>query len=250
MKAMANQEQSAARAVQKLPVGVPLQPSHQPAPERADVSPTLLRPAGDREKTPVPDVPVSEWLVRGPQHEPPRLEAFRAAEDARSVTPGDAMVDRLERAVAREVVTIRQLNAGSLTVVLRPDPQSEIVLSLRQQKGHVEASARCEPALFQALQRDWSGLQESLAQLNVRLLPLERGPAGGPPTPTTAENPGGSGEFAQWADRSSQQQSRPDRTPTWPGGEEEPTRLNPARHATHREVHPARSRATGWEVWA
>jgi hypothetical protein len=88
-----------------------------------------------------------------------------------------ATLDRVERLMLREITSIRQLGADSLTVVLKPDARTELVLQLQQRDGRLEAFVRCDAQAFDRFQRDWPQLQESLAQLNVRLLPLKENPS-------------------------------------------------------------------------
>ena len=248
MKREVHQEQSTARAVQKLPVGVPLEPLHKADAAAADGTAGAARLRVDRDRVGAIEVQAWEWMQRSPNADPVRAQRAQGLSGEKGAAQADALMDRLERSITREVVTVRQLNVDSMTVVLRPDPRSEIVLSLRQHNGQVEASARCGPATFQALNRDWSGLQEALAQMNVRLLPLEKSP--GPMPLPAQENAQSSGESAQLADRSTRHQDQPDRRTDHRGSDEPETEPNPQPPLASQPTRASRYPGSGWEFWA
>jgi hypothetical protein len=248
MKPEVYQEQSTARAVQKLPIGVPLEPLHKADPAAAEGTAGAARLRVDRDRAGAIEVQAWEWMQRSPNADPLRAQRAQGLTGEKGAAQADALMDRLERSVTREVVTVRQLNLDSMTVVLRPDPRSEIVLSLRQHHGQVEASARCGPATFQALNGDWSRLQEALAQMNVRLLPLEKSP-GLMPLPAQ-ENTQGSGESAQLADRSPRHQDLPDRRTDHRGSDAPDTEPNPQPPLATQPTLASRYPGSGWEFWA
>lgn len=250
MKSSLGQEQTAARAVQKLPVAVPIEPLTSSDHSVAYGANGLARPSMDRDRITPMEFQTWEGMQRSVSVDPLRVDKGQGVLDDR-MTASEPLAARLERAIMREVVSVRQLNADSMTVVLRPDPRSEIVLNLRQHQGQIEASARCESASFHVLNRDWAGLQESLAQMNVRLLPLERSPApAAPQNNPAADHPGGSGDSNHMADRSPRQHDLPERGTEHgrgdnPGNERKPS--PPVRPQTGRS---ARNPAAGWETWA
>jgi len=250
MKPTVNQEQSTARAMQKLPVGVPLEPLTKTSATAADGTAGGARLRVDRDRAAALEIQPWEWMQRGPSAESVRAERAQGLTGEKAAAYADALMDRLERSIAREVVTVRQLNVDTLTVVLRPDPRSEIVLSLRQRNGQVEASARCGSATFQTLNRDWSGLQEALAQMNVRLLPLEKSPGPLPLPQPGQDNPNGSGESAQLAGRFARQHDLPDRRTNHPASDEPSTARKSHLLAHPQPVRASRYPAPGWESWA
>ena len=250
MKPTVNQEQSTARTMQKLPVGVPLEPLTKSSATAADGTAGSPRLRVDRDRAAALEMQPWDWIQRGLSAESVRAERAQGLTGEKAAAYADALTARLERSIAREVVTVRQLNVDSLTVVLRPDPGSEIVLSLRQHNGQVEASARCGSATWQALNRDWSGLQEALAQMNVRLLPLEKSPGPMPLPQPGQDNPNGSGESAQLAGRFARQHDLPDRRTHHPASDEPTTerKSQPLAHA--QPVRASRYPAPGWASWA
>jgi len=108
------------------------------------------------------------------------------------------LANRLLPLVSTEVRLFKQAGPGELSVLLKPDLRTEIVLHLRTSAGRVEATVRCERGDFQTLNAEWSQLRESLAPQGVHLLPLVEPPsislprAGGPashPSLTSGDQP-------------------------------------------------------------
>lgn len=80
--------------------------------------------------------------------------------------------ERLLHLVQSEVQLVRSTKADRLSVVLRPDNDTEILLRLRVQDGAIEAHARCDRGNYAALNSQWGDLQEALSACGVRLAPL------------------------------------------------------------------------------
>lgn len=108
------------------------------------------------------------------------------------------LAHRLLPLVGTEVRLFKHAGPGELSVLLKPDLHTEIVLHLRMSAGRVEATVRCERGDFQTLDAEWGQLRESLAPQGVHLLPLAAPPsissprAGGPashPSPTRGDQP-------------------------------------------------------------
>lgn len=81
-------------------------------------------------------------------------------------------IHRLESLVTREVSLLRRSDAQSVSMVLRPDRDTELSVWLSQRDGRMEAEIRCERGDFAGLNGQWRQLQEVLADQHVRLLPL------------------------------------------------------------------------------
>ncbi|MFO1497088.1 MAG: hypothetical protein U1G07_01600 [Verrucomicrobiota bacterium] len=79
--------------------------------------------------------------------------------------------ERLFQQIETEVKLV-SAKAERLSVVLKPDNQTEILLQLRWHDGQVEAHARCERGNFDALNAEWGQLQQALSSSGVRLAPL------------------------------------------------------------------------------
>jgi hypothetical protein len=75
--------------------------------------------------------------------------------------------------ITRQVAELRQFNAQSMALVLKPDPRTEIFVHLKLQEGEVNVYARFERGDFQTLSAHWGEIQHSLAQQGIRLGPLQ-----------------------------------------------------------------------------
>lgn len=85
--------------------------------------------------------------------------------------------DPLSASVLRQVTELRQTGAAEMSVVLRPDAETQISLRLSLGgSGEVLVQARCEEGDAQALAANWGEIRHSLAQQGVRLGALEFSP--------------------------------------------------------------------------
>jgi hypothetical protein len=98
-----------------------------------------------------------------------------ATVDAPVRATNDAPVERLERMISREVLTIRQTGAETMGVSLKLDSNTQLFLQLTTHNGSVQASVRCERGSFAPEDAQWAQLQQSLARQNVALLPMTGG---------------------------------------------------------------------------
>jgi hypothetical protein len=139
--------------------------------------------------------------------------------------------------VAGHVTELKSLNLDSMSVVLKPDSNTEIYLRLNQHAGTVEVQARCERGDFQSLNAHWEELQRSLASQGVRVSPLEN----------SAWNPdalpGRAGDGFQQAPDQPPPQTREPVTELRPA----PLKSEPARRSVPSTKAPA---SQGWESWA
>lgn len=192
------------------------------------------------------EVKAWHWLT-SPVNTP--LESTSPVTDSASVASA-ATVERLEQLVTREVTVLRKLRAESLTVVLRPDHQTEMVLQLhRHPDGPLEATLRCDSDVSRRFQGHWAQLHDSLAQMNVRLQPLQENlplppvpaEAGASTSPFGHDTPAGRedrtqrGDHYDLADETERPASRPATDANHPAAGDRRTRRMPAR---------------GWESWA
>jgi len=102
----------------------------------------------------------------------PTPSSAPATSSAESLERAEA-VARLSQLVLRESALTRQHGADSMSVVLRPDADTELLVHFSQKNGHLQAAVRCERGDFHHLSALWPQLQESLAQQKVSLAPLE-----------------------------------------------------------------------------
>jgi hypothetical protein len=105
-----------------------------------------------------------------------------------SAATSTTSVERLQRLITDEVKVIKQLKPDTLAVVLKPDVGTEILLQVHVRNGQIEAHARCERGDFNALNAQWSQLQQSLAGQGVRLMPLTETISTGTATSGNAAN--------------------------------------------------------------
>jgi flagellar hook-length control protein FliK len=170
--------------------------------------------------------------------------------DAGSTVRGVSAVERVEQLIVREVMVVRQMKADSLTVVLRPDDRTEMVLQLSRKDGQLEAFVRCEPKAYEAFHRNWGQLQESMLQHQVQLLPLKQTPVA--QYQASTENfteQGGSG--SEFSGRSSQREGdggERERREVRTTAVDEPDRV--LRRAGGAERLRRGGGVSGWESWA
>jgi hypothetical protein len=93
-------------------------------------------------------------------------------------TPAAAPAARLFEGLIQEAAIVRRLHPDSLTVVLKPDSETEIFVRLETRDGRLEASARCDRGDYQQLNAHWSELRRCLQQQGIHLLDLQQRPEG------------------------------------------------------------------------
>jgi hypothetical protein len=163
MKHGANRNESARSYQQELPVGLassadrtdPIEPVKLPsarlAQESVELSPATISQAAS----------LAEVKPHGAP--PPAAE---------KPSPTDGH-ERLLKLIQSEVQVLNTARMDKMSVVLRPDGQTEILLRLQMQDGQVEAHARCDRGNFDALNSEWRQLQQTLFACGVRLAPLD-----------------------------------------------------------------------------
>jgi hypothetical protein len=272
MRRGGKQDKSAGNGVQKLP-------------GTADVHAGAASPvvstgdAGVRRAQPLKDGP-SEVMV----DEASLILAARGRDEktrgglglAGEVTPAsEARLQKMEELISKEVVRFRWSGQESVSVTIRPEEGTEVVVHLRQREGQMEAMlgmARGEAARFNG---HWQQLHDALAEQNVRLLPGRESaqalnPAGAGANLNmgtgsgsgSGSGPGGnpspgnqSGAGAEWRDtfggaadeRSADRRRVPDLAAI--DGERPVTRGTTPGRRPVRSVGPV-GRPEGWEFWA
>lgn len=125
----------------------------------------------------------------GSQQEHPAQQAFVVAQaaslevsatDANSVSEAEAprnsavdSVGALRDQILSRVLEFRSQTPTSMTVILRPDSNTELSIQLRSNDGRIEVHVRMERGDSAALQDSWGTLQQSLSQHGVNLMGLE-----------------------------------------------------------------------------
>jgi hypothetical protein len=158
------------------------------------------------------------------------------------------MVQRIATLVVGEAALVKQQSPGSMSVVLRPDTETELFLHLTQRNGQIEACVRCEHGHFERLNALWPQLQESLAHQKVRLAPLQESSLNGMPA---TDGPGAESNFSR-----SDPHSRQPRRAEEESLAERPSSASPLKSSG--SLHPERRRSgnrlttsrPGWETWA
>jgi hypothetical protein len=106
-----------------------------------------------------------------PEHATHRELGADADADATQTT----MAEGVRRVIESAAVTLRRMDAGSLSLVLTPDGNTQLALHVKLQQGQFEVQAVLERGSFAALGAEWSQLQTRLAEQGVRLAPLTSG---------------------------------------------------------------------------
>lgn len=138
------------------------------------------------------------------------------------------LLERTERLISVASAQVRQTDASSVSLTLKPEAGVELSLQLRLRNGSVEAQAQVSAGEFTALQSEWPQLQERLAQQGIHLAPLEQS--------QNSANPGNAGH--RW--------KPPQREALEP-------RSFPIAVSTTQQTAANtqnQSRHDGWEVWA
>jgi hypothetical protein len=119
-----------------------------------------------------------------------------------SVT-GVADVEKVEGQIRTQAVEFKRIGADSMSVVLKPDAQTELHMQLRMEQGQVHVVVECKRGDAAALNGGWGQLQQSLAGQGIRVSELQNSSG------TNFSQEDGSGNFQrqEW-----QQEQNGDRT--------------------------------------
>ena len=94
-----------------------------------------------------------------------------SAQFEKSAEPS-AAAEMVRRATVDAVAGLRQANEVPVSVLLKPDAQTELSLHFKLQRGHLEAVAVLKQGDFSSLSSEWGQLQSRLAEQNIHLAPL------------------------------------------------------------------------------
>lgn len=153
------------------------------------------------------------------------------------------VTEKIAQLVTTEATMVRRSGA-ILSVVLRPDANTELFVQLARRDGQLEATVRCERGDTTALGAHWGQLQESLARQNVRLAPMQDAATpnfreGRNPPPSSNADTGG--------------QPRRERAPAADSLDDLPViglMDEPSRQRPREPELAVAATAHGWEGWA
>jgi hypothetical protein len=101
-----------------------------------------------------------------------------AAEASAAATP--PVVAEFTQRIRACVVELKRLQTDALSVVLRPDAQTEVQLDLTLRGDGVEVAARLQRGDGDRLAAPWAQLQQALAGQGIRLGALQESPSAAP----------------------------------------------------------------------
>jgi hypothetical protein len=136
---------------------------------------TVLRKAGEatRDLTPLPsrhDAAVGFAPVTAT----PQVAEVSAVRPLPASAPVRlTFVEIVAYGVAETAVEFKKLGAQSMAVLLKPDAQTELYLTLQMQEGRIQISARLDAGDAETFQAHWSELQQALARQGVDLSDLD-----------------------------------------------------------------------------
>jgi hypothetical protein len=146
-------------------------------------------------------------------------------------------VNALEHEILTRVAELRRLRPDSMSMLLRPDPQTEVHLHLQLQDGVVEIEAKLQRGVWGLLSPQWEQLQQNLSGQGVRLSALSE-----TSTPDFSGR-NGAGSFPQQSARRQQQEES--QRPEWPWRPADPA-VSPV--VAQEKGNGPPSRASEW--WA
>ena len=174
-------------------------------------------------------------------------QVSRPADQRASSAPTDTArsVERITGLVSREAALVKQHSSDSMTVLLRPDAETELLVHFTQRDGQIEASIRCERGDSQHLGALWPQLQESLAQQKVRLAPLQESSFSQPDfNSSSGADRNGSGPGS---DRQPPNRQSLDEWPAPASSASSTAHVRGGGGSRHRRISTSRP---GWETWA
>jgi hypothetical protein len=111
--------------------------------------------------------------VEGPKSEWSSFEGISESSDLQPVKASEAV--EIAQAIRTHVQVLKGSSQEKLDVVLRPDGQTELRLHVEKVNGQILVQARCDRGDFARLESNWTAVQQSLANLGVRVESLEHG---------------------------------------------------------------------------
>ena len=173
------------------------------------------------------------------------LGAVNAGERSRSeATTAPAEVkpptnpEQIQYKLANCAVELKRFKADSMSVVLKPDPNTEVYLHLTLNQGWVDVETQLKRGDLAALQGQWGQVQEALSRQGVRVGPLQ-----GADSPVFSNLDSGGSSAG-----SGREQNPFPEPPVVPSGKPIFVSTTPASHS--KTPRPARAGERSWESWA
>lgn len=91
---------------------------------------------------------------------------------AADIHPATRVAAKTLELVSDSALRLKHLNADSLSMVIKPDGQTELYLELRWRNGRIDARAELQHGDFGALNAHWKELQDKLGPQGIRLASL------------------------------------------------------------------------------
>jgi hypothetical protein len=168
-------------------------------------------------------------------------ESLRPQNDVES--RGSSPAQYVVQEISRNAFQLRQLGAGQMQVVLKPDATTELALHLSLRNGVVEAQAQFQQGDQNSLNSYWKELRLVLAQQGVHLMPLRE--------PTAASHQEWNSPGRHWFEQSASEQRSGHQRPDF--DLEEPSTTGSRMLSTDNRRAPAAVAYRGgnrWESWA
>lgn len=146
--------------------------------------------------------------------------------------------EQIQHKLANCAVELKRFKADSMSVVLKPDPNTEVYLHLTLNQGWVDVETQLKRGDLAALQGQWGQVQEALSRQGVRVGPLQ-----GADSPAFSNLDSGGSSAG-----SGREQNPSPEPPVVPSGKPIFVSTTPASHS--KTLRPARAGERSWESWA
>lgn len=93
--------------------------------------------------------------------------------ETRAAEPAAALLDELQSELTHAVYQLKRLRTDSMSVVLRPDANTELELQVNLRNGIVDVDAHFKRGSSDLIQSQWEQLQQNLSQQGIRVGPLQ-----------------------------------------------------------------------------
>jgi len=165
---------------------------------------------------------------------------------ASAVSVGDR-IEQVERLLTREAASFRDRGLEPVSILLRPDSNTELRLDLRNEGGILRAEVTLERGDLRSIGGDWEQLQARLEERGIRLAALTTEPGMG-------SGSGGFGSMSDRRDASARWELRGDEDESYGLGQRaKPSASGASLAGTVRDarsVQLGRGRGMRWESWA
>jgi hypothetical protein len=134
----------------------------------------LIQPEDGR-KLPVVRLPGEANLAIGSSPEPSIVHDPAAEDPVANASGAIGRVEKMRSAISSSVLEFEQVRPESMSVVIRPDPETAVHLQMRVVNGEIRVAAHLELGDFSGVNLNWSELQQAVTGQNVYLADLSDG---------------------------------------------------------------------------